>query len=338
SYRTLNVTGFLPGPGRGLRGLRGRARLLATGQRLQLGLGDARGLAAALVVVGQAGAGRDQAADDDVLLEAAQGVAGASDGGLGEHAGGLLERRRRQERLGRQRGLGDAQQDRLEPGRDLAAGLQAGVLLQHALPLGLLAGQEAAVARVGDLDLAQHLADDHLDVLVVDLHALQAVDVLDLLDQVRGQRLDAQQAQDVVRARLAVHDGLALLHVFALEHDDLAVLRDQLLVLLAVRALDDQPLLALGVLAEADHAGLLGQDRRVLRLARLEQVGHARQTTGDVAGLGRLLRDLGDHVTHAHRGAVLQVDDRARRQQVLRRQVGARDVQVVAVLVDDADD
>jgi hypothetical protein len=92
--------------------------------------------------------------------------------------------------------------------------------------------QELAVALVGDLDLAQHLANDHLDVLVVDLHALQAVDVLDFLHQVRGQRLDAEQAQDVLRVRLAVHHGLALLHVLAFEHDDLAVLRDQLFVLL----------------------------------------------------------------------------------------------------------
>ena len=102
--------------------------------------------------------------------------------------------------------------------------------------------------------------------------------------------------------------------------------------------LDDQALLALGVLAEADDARDLGEDRRVLRLARFEQVGHARQTTGDVAGLRRFLRDLRDHVAHADRRAVLQVDDRARRQQVLRRQVGTRDVQVLAVLVDDADD
>ena len=102
--------------------------------------------------------------------------------------------------------------------------------------------------------------------------------------------------------------------------------------------LDDQALLALGFLAEADDARDLGQDRRFLRLARFEQVGHARQTTGDVAGLRRFLRDLGDHVAHADGGAVLQVDDRARRQHVLRRQVGARDGEVVALLVDDAHD
>ena len=46
-----------------------------------------------------AGAGRDQAADDDVLLQAFQRVDLAGDGRLGQDAGGLLEGRRRDERL-----------------------------------------------------------------------------------------------------------------------------------------------------------------------------------------------------------------------------------------------
>ena len=96
------------------------------------------------------------------------------------------------------------------------------VLLEHARPVDLLAAQELGIARVGDLGLAQHLADDHLDVLVVDLHALQAVDLLDLVDDVVRQRADAQQAQDVVRIGHAVHDGLALLDVLALEHQTCA--------------------------------------------------------------------------------------------------------------------
>ena len=54
----------------------------------------------------------------------------------------------------------------------------------------LLAGEEGRLARVLDLDLLQHLADDHLDVLVVDAHALQPVDLLDLVDQVARQLLD----------------------------------------------------------------------------------------------------------------------------------------------------
>src|SRR3546814_3309495 len=84
-------------------------------------------------MVRQAGAGGNQAPDDHVLLQAAQAVAGAAHGGLGQHAGGLLERGRGDERLGRQRGLGNAQQDRLELRRQFALGFQPDVVLEHAL-------------------------------------------------------------------------------------------------------------------------------------------------------------------------------------------------------------
>src|SRR5436189_3738538 len=67
-----------------------------------------------------AGAGRDQAADNDVLLEALERIHLAVDGGFGEHAGGLLERRRREERAGLQARLGDAEQNRRAGGGLLA--------------------------------------------------------------------------------------------------------------------------------------------------------------------------------------------------------------------------
>ena len=38
----------------------------------------------------------------------------------------------------------------------------------------LLARDHVGLALIGDLDLLQHLTDNHLDVLVVDEHALQA--------------------------------------------------------------------------------------------------------------------------------------------------------------------
>ena len=60
-------------------------------------------------------------------------------------------------------------------------------------------GKQGGVAAVGDLDLLQHLANDHLDVLVVDLHALESIDFLDLADEIFGQRLDAEHFEDVVR-------------------------------------------------------------------------------------------------------------------------------------------
>ena len=67
-----------------------------------------------------AGAGRDETADDDVLLQALERVDLAVDGGVGEHARGLLERGRGDERAGLQRRLGDAEQHRLARRRPLA--------------------------------------------------------------------------------------------------------------------------------------------------------------------------------------------------------------------------
>ena len=122
----------------------------------------------------------------------------ALDRGLGEHPRRLLERRRRDEAAGLQARLGDAEQHRLAFGLLLLL-LEPGVGLVHLLAVDLLAGQQRGVAAVGDLDLLQHLANDHLDVLVVDLHALEPIDLLDLADEIFGQRLDAEHFEDVVR-------------------------------------------------------------------------------------------------------------------------------------------
>ena len=61
------------------------------------------------------GPGRDELADDDVLLEPDQVVLGAVDGGLGQHPGRLLEGRRGEEARGVERGLGDARAGRSGP-------------------------------------------------------------------------------------------------------------------------------------------------------------------------------------------------------------------------------
>ena len=105
----------------------------------------------------------------------------------------------------------------------------AGVDLVEFDLVDLLAGQQLGFAGVVDLDLLQHLANDHLDVLVVDLHTLQPVDLLDLVDKIGGQLLHALDRQDVVRRRIAVEDVVALFDEVAFLHVDVLALRDQVL-------------------------------------------------------------------------------------------------------------
>ncbi|MPL98794.1 hypothetical protein SDC9_45003 [bioreactor metagenome] len=281
---------------------------------------------------------RDQTADDHVLLQADKLVALALHRSLGEHAGGLLEGGRRDEGPRLQRGLGDAQKHRLARSRTAAAGLDLGVLFLELLPVDVLALQQRGVARVADLDLLQHLANDHLDVLVVDLHALQTIDVLHLVDEVVGQSLDPHDAQNVVRRRVAVHDVVTLLHEVAFLHRDVLAFRHHVFDRLQtfLRRLDRDATLVLVVLAEAHIAIDLGDDRVVLRTTRLEEFGHTRQTAGDVLRLRAFARDTRDGVAGLHLITVLD-----RENGVDRHRVGHRVAGIVAhrlaVGVDDED-
>jgi hypothetical protein len=141
------------------------------------------------------------------------------------------------------------------------------------------------------IDATQHLTHDDLDVLVVDLHALQSIDVLHFVDDVASQGLDPLQTQDVMRIDRTIDDDLALLHHLSVVHGDVLVLGDQVLVRHAVQIGNDQALLALGVLAEGDRSGHFGQHAGILRRTRFEQLGYARQTPGNVAGLRGFLRE-----------------------------------------------
>ena len=185
--------------------------------------------------------------------------------------------------------------------------------------------------------LLQHLADDHLDMLVVDLHALQTIDLLDFVDEVDRQFLDALDAQNVMRARVAFDDEVALLHIIAFADADVLGLRQQIFdrFLLLVLGLQDHAALVLIVLAELDIAIGFGQHRAILRLARFEQFRHPRQTAGDVTGLGTFGRDTRQHVAGLHFGPVFHRQDGIHGQGITRfaRRGGYR----LALLVDDGD-
>ncbi len=294
-------------------------------------------LVATLLVIGKPGPGGDQAAHDDVFLEARERVGGATHGRLGEDPCGLLERGRRDEGLGGQGGLGDAEQQRLVFGRVLVLGAHARVFGQYHRVFGLLAAQQPGIAGTGDFYLAQHLAHDDFDMFVVDLHPLQPVNVLNLLDQILGEGRHALEAQDVMGVELAVGDDLALLHALALEDVDVAPLGDQLFYRLTLIHGNDEPLFTLGVLAETDGSRCLGKQGLLLGFAGLEQVCHPRQTTGNVAGLARFLWNPRQHVAHADFGVIGNADDGARGQEVARRHLGTGNIELLVVLVEQLD-
>ena len=119
-----------------------------------------------------------------------------------------------------------------------------------------------------------------------------------------------------MRVRRAVHERLARPHAVTLVHRDVLAARDQILLRLAVVGPDHDLAHAFDETRELHHPVDLGDGRVLARLARLEQLGHARETARDVLGLRRLTRDLGEDVALEHLGAIGHQQVSAHRQHV----------------------
>src|SRR3954470_17203700 len=269
---------------------------------------------------------RDQLPDDHVLLQAREAVDLALERRVREDLGGLLEGGRRQERVRRQRRLRDAEDDLLGLGALLALRDHRVVDLPVLVPVDELPGQEVRVALLVDPDLLEHLADDQLDVLVVDVHALGLVDLLHLLDEVHldagpplGRRLAAVR-QQLVGVQVPLVELLADLDLGALLDQHPGAPRERLAVLLAGLVGDHDRAGTVRVL-DRDRARDRGDLRQALGLARLEQLDDARQTVrdvraGDAAGVerphGQLRAGLADRLRGDDADRVADLGDDAR--------------------------
>ena len=214
---------------------------------------DAGGDQLDVAVRPQAGGRRDELADDDVLFEAAELVDLALEGSVGEHLGGLLEGSGRQEALGGQRGLGDAEDDLLAGGGLAAVVDDLLVLLVEDQAIDHASRQEAGVSRGLDQDLLGHLPHDQLHVLVVDLHALLVVDILDLAHDVAGGLDGSPVLEQLVRVERALVELVARLHTLAVLDHEVGPAADGVAVYFLAGIVEDDDLLGLVGLFDVDR-------------------------------------------------------------------------------------
>ena len=136
------------------------------------------------------------------------------------------------------------------------------------------AGQEAGVADGVDADLAEHLGDDDLQVLVVDLDPLRPVDVLDLALEVALDGFLARDPEDVVRDQRPFDQGVAGADPGAAVDPEVLAVGDEVLALDPALVLDDdRPLAAALLFEQLDAAVDLGDDGGLLGAPGLEQLG-----------------------------------------------------------------
>ena len=248
----------------------------------------------------QTGTRWNQTTHNHVFFQAAQIVAFAHDGSFGQDTGSLLERCGRDERIGRQRRFGNTQQDVFDASRLFAFCQHFLVFNHHFGALNLLTSDEVGITRIGDVHTTQHLANDHFNVFVGNLHTLQAVNLLHFLDDVASQGFDTLQTQDVVRINRAIDNGFTTVHHLTIVHQNLFFFRNQGFYCDAVGIGDDQALFAFGFFTEGNSTRHFCQHTCVFWCTCLEQFCYARQTTGNVTGFGRGLWDTRQYITFAN--------------------------------------
>jgi hypothetical protein len=135
-------------------------------------------------------------------------------------------------------------------------------------------------------------ADDELDVLVVDRHALVSVHLLDLVDQVLLELADALDLQELLGVLGPFDQRITRRHLLAVVHQQTREVTggDRVALLGAVVTRDGDRSAAALVIDNADHAGRAGEDGLALRGAGLEELDDAREAvrdvlTGDAAGV-----------------------------------------------------
>src|SRR6266404_725076 len=269
-------------------------------------------------VVLEARSSGNETAPDDVFFQAAEVIHLAGNRRFRKDAGGLLEAGGGDERVRRERRLGDTKEQRAARCGAATVSDHAIVLFAEAELVHLLLEEERGVADVFDLDPAHHLPGDGLDVLVVDVDALEAVNLLNGVHQVRLGEFLTEHGQQVVQVQRAIDQGLTGPDMVAFLNVDVHAARNRVFLRgLAVFAFYVDLAHALGNFAVAHHAIHFADDRRILRLARLEEFHDARETSGDVLGLGRLSRDFREHVAGLHLVAVPDHQVSAGRHEVL---------------------
>jgi hypothetical protein len=187
----------------------------------------------------------------------------------------------------------------------LAAFLRnATVLILIAEPVDLFLHQELGIADVLDLDPAEHLANDHLDVLIVDIHTLQAINLLNFIHEVVLQGFHTQYTQNVVRLSGPSINGFA--GTYAIFSCTLMCVPRGMSY---SRSLPSSPVMMSFRLPFEIGPNLttpLISDIIAVSPGRvLQKLDDTRQTADDVLGLGGLTRDLGDNVAGLDLLAVL---------------------------------
>src|SRR3984893_16974951 len=243
---------------------------------------------------------------DHILLESAEKIDLAERRRFREHPGSILEGSRRNEAICLKRSFGNTKKhwDRFSWFTTLFG--DSAIFFVEFKSINLITPEQLGVARFGDFHLPQHLANNDLDMLIINLNALETVHLLHLVYQVLLQVLRSADIQDFMRYNRTFGELRTFLHEIALEHDDVFIERDKVLFFLATGCIaQDKPPLPANSTAKLANCLDICDFGRIFRATSLEEFRNPWQTASNILGLCDLSRRLGQKRTGRNLASVL---------------------------------
>src|SRR6266404_3977781 len=235
---------------------------------------------------------------DHVLLESTEKINLAERSGFREHSGCILERSRRDETICLQGCFRDPEKHGNRFCRFTTLFGDSAIFFVEFKSVNLITPEQLGITRFGDFHLPQHLANNDLDMLIINLNALEPVHLLHLVYQVLLQVLRSADIQDFMRYNGTFGELRAFLHEIALEYDDVFIERDKVLFFLAAGCVaQDKPPLPANSTAKLDNSIDLCDFGCIFRATSLEEFRNPWQTASNILGLCDLSRRLGQKRT-----------------------------------------
>src|SRR5258708_15855404 len=230
-----------------------------------------------------------------VLLKSTEKIDLAERRRFREHSGSILEGSRRDETIGLKRRLGNPKKHWNGFRRFTTLFGDSPIFFVEFKSVDLITPEQLGITRFGDFHFPQHLANNDLDMFIINLNALEAVHLLHLVYQVLLQILRSADIQDFMRYNATFSELRTFLHEIALEYDDGFIERDKVLFFLAAGCVaQDKPPLSANSTAKLDQTIDLRDLSRIFRTTSLEEFGNSWQTTGDIFCFCDLSRSLSE--------------------------------------------
>ena len=157
--------------------------------------------------------------------------------------------------------------------------------------------KEAGIAGLIDLHLAHHLTHNNLEVLVVDFHTLEAIDILHLVNDVFLHCRRTLDSQDVGRSDSTVAEGGTGTHKVILLHQNLLTGGDKVTLDIARFGSDDNLAVTTLELAHGDLTVDFANNSWIRRVTCLKELCDTGQTARDITSLTLSTWNLHHNVT-----------------------------------------